>query len=150
MKKLTLLIFPMIFCFISLSAQVDKKDPLIVINGKISNIKLSSLDPNAIESVTVSKSQTAKDAYGILAENGVISIITKDYVISDNQTDQPSKPLVLVDGEVYTNSLDSINIQEIESVSVRKDKSATTPYGKSGENGVILITTKENSLRKKQ
>ena len=76
----------MIFCFISLSAQVDKKDPLIVINGKISNIKLSSLDPNAIESVTVSKSQTAKDAYGILAENGVISIITKDYVknIHDN------------------------------------------------------------------
>jgi TonB-dependent SusC/RagA subfamily outer membrane receptor len=140
----------MIFCFISLSAQIDKKDPLIVVNGKISNIKLNSLDPNAIESLTVSKSQAAKDAYGILAENGVISIITKDYVKSDSQTDQPSKPLVLVDGEVYTNSLDSINIQEIESVNVRKNKSATAPYGKAGENGVIIITTKDNSLRKKQ
>jgi TonB-dependent SusC/RagA subfamily outer membrane receptor len=31
-----------------------------------------------------------------------------------------------------------------------KDKSATALYGKVGENGVILITTKENSLRKKQ
>jgi bla regulator protein blaR1 len=150
MKKLTLLIFPMIFCFISLSAQVDKKDPLIVINGKISNIKLSSLEPSDIESMSVSKSQAAKDAYGILAENGVISIVTKDYVKTDNQNDQPFKPLVLVDGEVFTSSLDSINIQEIESVSVRKDKSATAPYGKAGENGVILITTKENSLRKKQ
>ena len=150
MKKLTLLIFPMIFCFISLSAQVDKKDPLIVINGKISNIKLSSLEPSDIESMSVSKSQAAKDAYGILAENGVISIITKDYVKTDSRNDQPSKPLVLVDGEVFTSSLDSINIQEIESVSVRKDKSATAPYGKAGENGVILITTKENSLRKKQ
>jgi len=150
MKKLTLLIFPVIFCFISLSAQVDKKDPLIVINGKISNIKLSSLEPSDIESMSVSKSQAAKDAYGILAENGVISIITKDYVKTDSRNDQPSKPLVLVDGEVFTSSLDSINIQEIESVSVRKDKSATAPYGKAGENGVILITTKENSLRKKQ
>ena len=150
MKKLTLLIFPMIFCFISLSAQVEKKDPLIVINGKISNIKLSSLEPSDIESMSVSKSQAAKDAYGILAENGVISIITKDYVKTDSQNDQPSKPLVFVDGEVFTSSLDSINIQEIESVSVMKDKSATALYGKVGENGVILITTKENSLRKKQ
>jgi TonB-dependent SusC/RagA subfamily outer membrane receptor len=150
MKKLTLLIFPMIFCFITLSAQVDKKDPLIVINGKISNIKLSSLEPSDIESLSVSKSQAAKDAYGILAENGVISIITKDYVKTDSQNDQPSKPLVFVDGEVFTSSLDSINIQEIESVSVMKDKSATALYGKVGENGVILITTKENSLREKQ
>jgi len=140
----------MIFCFISLSAQVDKKDPLIVINGKISNIKLSSLEPGDIESISVSKSQAAKDAYGILAENGVISIITKDYVKTDSQNDQPSKPLVFVDGEVFTSSLDSINIQEIESVSVMKDKSATALYGKVGENGVILITTKENSLREKQ
>jgi len=150
MKKITLLIFPMIFCFISLSAQVDKKDPLIVINGKISNINLSSLEPCDIESMSVSKSQAAKDAYGILAENGVISIITKDYVKTNNQNDQPSEPLVLVDGEVFTTSLDSINIQEIESVSVMKDKSATALYGKVGENGVILITTKENPLRKKQ
>jgi len=150
MKKLTLLIFQMIFCFISLSAQVDKKDPLIVINGKISNIKLSSLERGDIESISVSKSQAAKDAYGILPENGVISIITKDYVKTDSQNDHPSKPLVLVDGEVFTSSLDSINIQEIESVTVRKDQSATASYGKAGENGVILITTKENSLRKKQ
>ena len=150
MKKITLLIFPMIFCLISLSAQVDKKDPLIVINGKISNINLSSLEPCDIESMSVSKSQAAKDAYGILAENGVISIITKDYLKTNNQNDQPSKPLVLVDGEVFTSCLDSINIQEIESVSVRKDNSTTAPYGKAGENGVIIITTKENPLRKKQ
>jgi bla regulator protein BlaR1 len=149
MKKLSLLVFLMIFCFISLSAQIDKKDPLIVVNGKISNIKLNSLDPNAIESLTVSKSQAAKDDYGILAENGVISIITKDYVKSDSQTDQPSKPLVLVNGEVYTNNLDSINIQEVESLDVRKGISATKHYGKAGENGVILITTKGNPQSKK-
>lgn len=150
MKKFSILIVSMALCFISLYGQPDKKDPLIVINGKISNIKLSSLDPNDIESLSVSKSIASKDAYGVLAENGVISIITKDYIKTDSQKDQSPKPLVLVDGEVYINSLDSINVQKIESVSVRKDKSATAVYGKAGENGVILITTKENSLRSKQ
>jgi TonB-dependent SusC/RagA subfamily outer membrane receptor len=150
MKKLFLLVLPMIFCFISLSAQLEKKNPLIIVNGKISNIKLSSLYPSDIESMTVSKSKAYKDAYGVLAENGVISIITKDYVKTDSQNDQSSKPLVLVDGEVYTNSLDSINIQEVESLSVIKDKSATALYGKVGENGVILITTKEKTFNKKQ
>jgi TonB-dependent SusC/RagA subfamily outer membrane receptor len=150
MKKLSLLVLPMIFCFISLSAQLEKKNPLIVVNGKISNIKLSSLYPSDIESMTVSKSKAYKDAYGVLAENGVISIITKDYVKTNSQNDQSSKPLVLVDGEAYTNSLDSINIQEVESLSVIKDKSATALYGKVGENGVILITTKEKTFNKKQ
>ena len=143
-----MLVFSMAFCFISLYGQTNNKDPLIVINGKISNIKLSSLDPNEIESLSVSKSAASKDAYGVLAENGVISIITKDYIKTDNQKDQPTKPLVLVDGEVYTNSLDSINVQEIESVSVRKDKSATELYGKAGDFGVILITTKEKTSNK--
>jgi len=59
----------MIFSFISLSAQPEKKDPLIVVDGKISNIKLSSLYPGDIESMTVSKSQAYKEADGVLAEN---------------------------------------------------------------------------------
>jgi TonB-dependent SusC/RagA subfamily outer membrane receptor len=150
MKNLSLLVILSFFSFLSLSAQIDKKDPLIVINGKISNIKLVSLNPNEIESLSVTKSKASKDAYGVLAENGVISIITKDYIKTDSQKAQPSKPLVLVDGEVYTNSLDSINIQEVESLSVRKDKSATAPYGKAGENGVILIKLKKNTFTEKQ
>lgn len=146
MKKLSLLILSMLLSFLSLSAQIDKKDPLIVINSKISNTKLSSLNPESIESMTVSKSQADIVAYGILAENGVISIFTKDYVKTDPQKDQLSKPLVLVDGKVFTSSLDSINIQEVESLTVRKDKSATAPYGKAGENGLILIKTKKNNF----
>jgi uncharacterized membrane protein YcaP (DUF421 family) len=149
MKRLSLLVFPMIFCLISLSAQIDKKDPLIVVNGKISNTKLSSINVSDIKSLSVSKSQASIDTYGVLAENGVITIITKDYVETENQKDQFTKPLVLVDGEVYTNSLDSINIQEVESLDVRKGISATKHYGKAGENGVILITTKGNTQSKK-
>jgi TonB-dependent SusC/RagA subfamily outer membrane receptor len=147
MKKILVLVFSMAFCFISINGQTEKKDPLIVVNGKISNIKLSSLNPNDIESIAVSKSAGYKDAYGILAENGVISITTKDYIKTESQNDQPAKPLVFVDGEVYTNSLDSLSVDKIQSVSVRKDKSAINLYGKAGENGVILITTKERAFK---
>jgi TonB-dependent SusC/RagA subfamily outer membrane receptor len=149
MKKLFLFLFSLAFFFVSLSAQIDKKDPLIVVNGKISNIKLNSISPNEIESISVSKLPSSKDkeSFGVLADNGIISIITKDYTQTDSQKDLPSKPLVLVDGIIYTNSLDSINIQEIESMTVLKDYSATKTYGKAGENGIILIKRKEQTKK---
>ena len=41
------------------------------------------------------------------------------------------------------NSIDQINPNDIESISVLKDKSATALYGEKGKNGVILITLKK-------
>lgn len=49
-------------------------------------------------------------------------------------------PLVLVDG--VERSFGNIDANEIESVSVLKDASATAVYGVRGANGVILVTTK--------
>lgn len=149
MKKLFLLIIPLSFSFLSLSAQINNRDPLVVINGKISSIQLNTLDPNNTESISVTKFQSSKEDYGILAENGVISIITKDYIRIDDQNDLSIKPLVLVDGKVYTKRLDSINVQEVESLNVLKGASATKLYGKAGENGAIQITLKEKANNKK-
>jgi TonB-linked SusC/RagA family outer membrane protein len=49
-------------------------------------------------------------------------------------------PLYVVDGMPV--NISSINSQDIESVEVLKDASATAIYGSRGANGVILITTK--------
>ena len=148
MKKLSLLLFSIAFSFTILYGQTENKDPLIVINGKISNIQLNSLDPNNIESLSVTKHPSSKEEYGILAENGVISIITKDYVRLDDQKEQSISPIVLVNGKVYSYSLDSINVQEVESINVLKGISATKLYGKAGENGAILIILKEKTNNK--
>jgi TonB-dependent SusC/RagA subfamily outer membrane receptor len=51
-----------------------------------------------------------------------------------------SSPLVLVDG--VERNFNDINPNEIESLSVLKDASATAVFGIKGANGVILITTK--------
>ena len=51
-----------------------------------------------------------------------------------------SNPLVQIDG--VDGSLDNIDPNEIESITVLKDASATAVFGVRGANGVILITTK--------
>ena len=44
-------------------------------------------------------------------------------------------------------SPNDINPNDIKSVTILKDASATTPYGARGANGVIVITTKRGSDR---
>ncbi len=53
-------------------------------------------------------------------------------------------PLYVVDGMVIQNGgIDNINPQDIESIEVLKDASATAIYGSRGANGVVLVTTKK-------
>ncbi|MFC0773080.1 SusC/RagA family TonB-linked outer membrane protein [Terrimonas alba] len=51
-------------------------------------------------------------------------------------------PLYVVDGIPISGGLNDINPNDIESMEVLKDASATAIYGSRGANGVILITTR--------
>lgn len=55
-------------------------------------------------------------------------------------TSASCSPLVLVDGVEW--SMENVNPNDIESISVLKDASSTAIYGTRAANGVILITTK--------
>jgi len=54
-----------------------------------------------------------------------------------------SSPLIVVDGSPFEGSIKDINPNDVESMSVLKDASASAIYGNRGANGVILITTKK-------
>ena len=54
-----------------------------------------------------------------------------------------STPLYIVDGVPTEMSLSTINPEDIESMSVLKDASASAIYGNRGANGVVIITTKK-------
>ncbi len=56
-----------------------------------------------------------------------------------------SSPLYVVDGAPYDGALNSINTNDIESISVLKDATSAALYGARGANGVIIITTKKGS-----
>lgn len=84
-----------------------------------------------------------------------------------NSVNASNEPLYVVDGFIYfkddknsdtglgaiSSSLDplsTINPQDIESVEVLKDVSATAVYGSRGANGVIIITTKKGRRGQKK
>jgi TonB-linked SusC/RagA family outer membrane protein len=55
---------------------------------------------------------------------------------------QDNSPLYIIDGVQVENALSVISPQDIESIDVLKDASATAIYGARGANGVVIITTK--------
>ena len=56
------------------------------------------------------------------------------------------QPLILVDG--VERSMDNIDVNEVENISILKDASATAVFGVKGANGVILINTKRGTSGK--
>jgi len=61
-----------------------------------------------------------------------------------NSITQDNSPLIVIDGFPTENpDLNTINPDDIESIDVLKDASATAIYGARGANGVIMVTTKK-------
>ncbi len=69
---------------------------------------------------------------------------TADIFIRGKSSTDDNTPLYLVDG--VERSIDDIDMNEVESVSVLKDASATAVYGVKGANGVIIVTTKRGRI----
>ena len=62
----------------------------------------------------------------------------------NNSVTQQNSPLYVIDGFPIENpDNNAINPEEIESIEILKDASATAIYGARGANGVIIITTKK-------
>ncbi|MDT7828362.1 TonB-dependent receptor [Pricia sp. S334] len=59
-----------------------------------------------------------------------------------------SSPLFVIDGLIGAGNSADINVNDIESVEVLKDASATALYGSRGSAGVVLITTKRGKAGK--
>lgn len=145
-----------------------KGRPLFVLNEKVvSADEVSKISPEDIESVSVLKDKYATDKYGEAGKNGVIEIRLKlvngasSYSIdaSNSKTLKPEiskrlrgtpsheNPLYVIDNRLSSKGeLSKISPDDIESISVLKDKSATSKYGDLAANGVIEITTKDGKV----
>jgi TonB-dependent SusC/RagA subfamily outer membrane receptor len=146
----------------------DIKQALIIMDGKtVSWEQMKDLKPNDINAINILKGEKATE-YGIEGKNGVILIQTKFIAPPPPPSIAPPPPPVEVVSVVGTkgaiinnrgktplyvinglpvqkntnNPVQNINPNEIESISILKDKSAVSLYGKEGEDGVVLITTK--------
>lgn len=59
-----------------------------------------------------------------------------------------SSPLNVVDGVIFDGTFADINPNDIQSIDILKDASATAVFGAKAANGVILITTKKGAAGK--
>lgn len=75
--------------------------------------------------------------------NGSVNIRIR----GSNSLSAGNDPLIVIDG-FQGGSLNNLNPNDIESIQVLKDASATAIYGSRGANGVILVTTKSGKIGK--
>jgi TonB family protein len=62
--------------------------------------------------------------------------------------DPKNPPLFILDGVIIEKSkMDQIKPDDIESISILKDKSATDLYGEKAKNGVVLVTSKKIGIK---
>ncbi len=95
---------------------------------KVSSTNLGQAIQGRMAGVQVTQSSGAPGAGAVVRIRGVGSVKSGN------------SPLVLVDG--FPGSLNNIDANDIESLSVLKDAAASSIYGARAANGVILITTK--------
>ncbi|WP_159017830.1 M56 family metallopeptidase [Algibacter sp. L3A6] len=60
--------------------------------------------------------------------------------------EEDDNPLIIIDGKTSSKTnLEHLNHSNIESINILKGNAATQAYGNKGDNGVMLITTKQQS-----
>lgn len=140
----------------------DDPPPLYVVDGVITpGIEAEKINPEKIASVNVLKdkkeAKPATEKYGEKGKNGVVEITTKSKVVEEASANEyfkvkpeNSHHLIIVDGKKGVDP-STINSNDIESVTVLKDRSSIDLYGGTKENdGVILIRTKNETMNQNQ
>ena len=123
----------------------QKKESVVGAISQVSGDELVSSGTNNVSTAITGK----LSGVATLQTNGKPGEEDPKIYIRGAATWNNTNPLIMVDGIQRSNWSD-IDPNEIESVSVLKDASATAVYGAKGGNGVILITTKRGMQSKPQ
>jgi TonB-linked SusC/RagA family outer membrane protein len=123
----------------------NKKD----VTGSVKSLKSEEFNKGIITSPQ-QLLQGKVSGVNVTSSSGEPGAITGINVRGPGGVRSGGSPLFVVDGLPLDNSntgigdpLNFINAQDIESIDVLKDASATAIYGSRGANGVIIITTKK-------
>ena len=110
------------------------------LSGSVAQINGKALENRPINNVT-SGLQGLMPGITITGTNGAPGMDGGSIRVRGVGTLNNASPYILVDG-VETSNLNSLDPQDIESISVLKDAASAAIYGSKASNGVVLITTK--------
>lgn len=114
---------------------IQKKD----LTGSIAVVDATELESQPVPSIGEALQGKAAGV-SIISSGEPGSNVT--FRIRGTGTINSNSPLVVVDGFPINGGINQINTNDIKTVQVLKDASATAIYGSRGANGVIIITTK--------
>lgn len=123
---------------------VQKK---VTVTGAISSVNAKELTRTPVSSVSQVLAGVMTGVSSIQS-SGEPGADGASLYIRGQSTFNDASPLIQLDGVVMepgTMTINDIDPDEIESITVLKDASATAVFGVRGANGVILITTKRGS-----
>lgn len=151
---------------LSMTAESEALDEVVIVGygtvkksdltGSVSSIKGAAIKEFPVVSLDQAIQARAPGVQVIntsAAPGGGVSVRIR----GSNSVNSGSEPLYVIDGFPFypdnaafgaggarqpVNALASINPNDIESIEVLKDASATSIYGSRGSNGVVLVTTK--------
>lgn len=121
-----------------------KKQSLV---GAQANVNAKDIEKRPLTNITSALSATAPGIQSITA-TGQPGSSTSIMVRGFGSINASSAPLYVVDGAIFNGSLSDIAPSDVQSVSILKDAAATSLYGSSAGNGVVLITTKSGAAAK--
>ena len=116
---------------------VQKKANL---TGSVSSINAEALESRSVSSVSAAMAGTMPGVTAIQS-SGAPGLQTGTITVRGKNSVNAANPLVIVDG--VPGSMNTIDPQDIESLTVLKDAASAAIYGVQAANGVILITTKK-------
>lgn len=116
------------------------KQKKVNLTGAVSSISSKSLEDRPLTNVT-NALQGTMAGVTVTTTNGQPGKDAGNIRIRGIGTLNNSNPMVLVDGVIA--SMNEVNPNDIESLTVLKDAASSSIYGSRAANGVVLITTKK-------
>lgn len=110
------------------------------ITGSISRVDVSKTE--AVPSTNVSEALRGRVAGVQFTDGGRPGQSESILIRGKNSISASNSPLIILDGSFFFGSMGDLNPNDIKSMSILKDASATAIYGSRASNGVILITSK--------
>lgn len=139
---------------INVSLQLDSKQlDEVIIAGAV--VKRSDLT-GAVSSISGDKLREVPSPNVVQALQGKLSGVyiqqnpspgsnASIKIRGNNSIQFGTNPIFVVDGLIIEGGFESINPNDVASIDVLKDASATAIYGARGSNGVVVITTKRGT-----
>lgn len=117
------------------------------LTGSVAQVKSEEL--NAFPTTNVMQALNGRAAgVQVIQNNGSPGSPVSIRIRGTNSIQGGNEPLYVVDGFPFSGNPTQLNGNDIESIEILKDASATAIYGSRGANGVVLITTKQGKLGK--